>query len=312
MTRVVVIGGANVDIKGRCAEVYIPGTSNLGAVTTAAGGVARNIAENLARLGLDVLLITVLGDDANGGMIRRSCLELGIDLSLSSSSKQPTGSYLAILNEHGEMVSAVNDMRAMAELSIKDLERGAAALRMADMIVADCNIETPCLAWLAKIAERNAKRLLIEPVSVAKSAKLLDVARIAPVFAVTPNLLQLDALTSGADYPAALSKLHALGCRNIVLHRGPRGAIAYDGEALHEIPPFMAANIADVTGAGDAAVAGLVLGLVEGMALADAARLGQAAAAMKLSSGDSVSSALTHDRLMQFADRKREAVWPSN
>ena len=68
-----------------------------------------------------------------------------------------------------------------------------------------------------------------------------------------------------------------------------------------DVEPATAAEIADVTGAGDAAVAGLVCGLLEGLALADAARLGQCAAAIKLSSLQSVALGLSRVSLMRLA-----------
>jgi pseudouridine kinase len=63
-----------------------------------------------------------------------------------------------------------------------------------------------------------------------------------------------------------------------------------------------------VTGAGDAAVAGLVCGLLEGLALADAARLGQCAAAIKLGSSESVALGLSRDRLMRMAGNEPSPV----
>ena len=65
MPRVIVIGGANVDIKGRASGTFVATTSNPGEVTVSVGGVGRNIAENLARLGIEVSLLTVLGNDSN-------------------------------------------------------------------------------------------------------------------------------------------------------------------------------------------------------------------------------------------------------
>ena len=65
----------------------------------------------------------------------------------------PTGSYLAILDEMGELVSAVNDMRAMDALTPEHLERWAARLGVADMLIADCNLSAACLAWLCRFHE---------------------------------------------------------------------------------------------------------------------------------------------------------------
>jgi pseudouridine kinase len=74
-------------------------------VTLSAGGVGRNIAENLARLGHDVSLVTALGDDANAALVRSACARAGVDLSLSWVSGQPTGTYLAVLDETGNAIA---------------------------------------------------------------------------------------------------------------------------------------------------------------------------------------------------------------
>lgn len=295
MRKVVVIGGANIDIKGRVSGPYVSGTSNPGLVTVSAGGVGRNIADNLSRLDVQVSLITALGNDANGRFLRQACAEAGIDLS-NALTGETTGTYLAVLDQAGELVSAVSDMRAIDRLETAHLEVAADSLGRADMLVADCNIPVPCLDWLCRFSARRRVPLLIEPVSVPKAMKLLQMERIAPVFAITPNGQQLDALAGGD-----IARLHALGFTNIVVHRGSEGAFASDGARVVEVKPATAAEIADVTGAGDAAVAGLVCGLLEGRALADAARLGQCAAAIKLGSSESVASGLSRDRLFAMA-----------
>jgi pseudouridine kinase len=55
MRKVVVIGGANVDVKGRASGPYLSGTSNPGRVTVSPGGVGLNIAESLSRLGVSCI-----------------------------------------------------------------------------------------------------------------------------------------------------------------------------------------------------------------------------------------------------------------
>lgn len=296
MPRVIVIGGANVDIKGRSGGPYVAGSSNPGQVTLSAGGVGRNIAENLARLGVSVSLVTALGEDTNGALLRVACAAAGVDLSPACVTPAPTGTYLAVLDERGEMVSAVSDMRAMDSLTPAHLEDHAVDLARADMLVADCNLSVACLAWLAGFSASKGIRLLIEPVSVAKARKLLEFQRREPIFAITPNAQQLDTLAGGD-----LRQLHALGFVNIVLHRGRDGALASDGAEVAKVDAVPVETIADVTGAGDAAVAGLVFGLLAGRSLVEAARLGQCAAAIKLSSSQSVASALSRDSLLRLA-----------
>ena len=283
MPRVIVIGGANLDIKGRASGTFVGATSNPGEVTVSVGGVARNIAENLARLGLDVSLLTVLGDDANGRLVRETTKGAGVDLSLTLTGPAATGTYLVILDRHGELQSALNAMRAIEWLKPQHLEAVVDRLAKADMLVADCNIDVPCLEWLCAFSAKTGVRLLIEPVSVPKAKKLLKFVRPKPVFAITPNQQQLEALTGKIEFDAAIADLHNIGFDNVIVHRGGQGVVASSTTGQSIVAAIAKKAVADVTGAGDAAVAGLVAGLLEGLSLAKAAALGQAAASIKLS-----------------------------
>lgn len=301
MPRVIVIGGANVDIKGRSAAAFVANTSNPGEVMQSAGGVGRNIAHNLARLGVRTQLLTALGNDAQGAQLRHETEAAGVDMALSVTVAAPTGTYLAVLDGAGEMVAAINDMRSIGLLEPAHLEQRQQALAGADLLVADCNLSGETLHWLCRFAAAEGKRLLVEPVSVPKIARLAALPKPLGLYALTPNTAQLHALAGTAEMPLALSRLHAMGIANVVVHQGPKGAVVSTGEgAAVAIPPHPVA-VRDVTGAGDAAVAGFVFGIAEGRTVIEAARLGQAAAAIKLQSADSVAHGLSRERLLAFA-----------
>lgn len=288
MGQVIVIGGANIDVKGRSRARLIAGTSNPGDVVVSVGGVGRNIAHNLALLEVDVAFIGLVGDDAQGERLKRETEAAGVDVSMLGIGGASTGIYLAVLDEQGELVSAINDMRCTEALRPAHLARHAKRLETASMIVADCNIGVDCLAWLA---ERHHAKLLIEPISVPKSQKL----RGLKAFAVTPNQSQLEALGD------AIADLHRMGFANVIVHRGKAGVTVSDGASQQDIAAVKVDGVTDVTGAGDAAVAGLVCGLVSGHALGDAARLGQAAAALKIQSKASVAAGMTRARMFELA-----------
>ena len=302
MGEVIVIGGANVDIKGRSHADFIPGTSNPGDVVTSVGGVARNIAHNLALLEVTTALIAFIGDDANGALIRRETINSGVDISMLETCPDATGIYLAIIDDRGELVSAVNDMRAVAAMTAQHLMRHEARLAAADMIIADCNISSDCLAWLLDLARRRRVKLLIEPISVPKSCKLLELPSTAGAFAITPNLSQLHAITGIGDEMAAIDQLHCMGFANVVVHCGRAGVIASDGGTRESIPAITSASVSDVTGAGDAAVAGLIFGIVSGFSLEKSVRLGQHAAALKVQSRTSVAANLNRVNLLASLD----------
>jgi pseudouridine kinase len=175
------------------------------------------------------------------------------------------------------------------------------------MIVADCNLEAECLEWICGVARKTAAPLLIEPVSMSKSLKLgrLDVSGVNAC--VTPNLKQLEALTGEREIARGTAALHRMGFGKVMVLAGQAGAhVSESGGTRIDVPAFANTAIADVTGAGDAAVAGFVCGLVLGKSLPDAARIGQAAAAVKLCSLSTVAPVLSRDRVFQLAEVSEE------
>ena len=76
----IVIGGANVDNKSQTLARPVSGTSNPGRSRSSLGGVGRNVAENLARLGVSTALITAIGEDANGDRLLHDTEAAGVDL----------------------------------------------------------------------------------------------------------------------------------------------------------------------------------------------------------------------------------------
>jgi pseudouridine kinase len=302
MPEVIVIGGANIDIKGRSHAGLIPATSNPGDVIASLGGVARNIAHNLALLGIATAFAGFAGDDSNGHRLRRETEAAGVDVSMLGTCEVSTGVYLAILDDRGELVSAINDMRCTEALTAEYLIRHEARLAKARMLVADCNIGLDCLVWLFDFARRHHVKLLIEPISVPKSRKLLALPSLRGGFAITPNLSQLAALTGLAGETAAVGKLHRMGFENAIVHCGKAGVIASDGHASPwRIAAIAGDTVTDVTGAGDAAVAGLIFGLVSGFDLGTSARIGQAAAALKVQSLATVAANMNRDSLLTLA-----------
>ncbi len=281
MSDVVVVGGANVDIKAKANEANRLGTSNPGVVTTSAGGVGRNIAHNLARLGAKVSLISVVGQGAHGGAILDATREAGVDISAVTTASISTGTYVVLLDHDGEMITALNDMRA-TDLITPELVMGhEAALRQARYVVADCNLPVDTLKTLAGLA---GDKLVMEPVSVPKSVKLMQTLGHGAVMLASPNFDQMEYLAGTRDIARAFDFLHGKGLRHAVIHAGPEGAFVSDGDMVEHVEAKPPREIIDVTGAGDAAVAGLVHGLLLGESLFDAAARGQACAGRVIAS----------------------------
>lgn len=295
MFDVIVIGGANLDVRAKIAGPHVEATSNPGSVRFLAGGVARNIAESLGGLGVKTALITAFGNDAATAMLRNATSSTGVDLAMSVSLGRAAGIYVAVLDGDGELVTAVNAMDILESLTWDAVAAHGAELTQARFIVADCNLRRDVLEGLAK---NYGSKLIVEPVSVPKSHKLAAALAHGRIFLATPNVAQAKALTGCADPEAASAELLANGMKNLIIHLGPAGAFVHAGKEHGRAASCHQGSVSDVTGAGDAAVAGAVYGLLEGRTLIDAARLGQAAAALRLSSP---TQRLTKERLLAMA-----------
>ena len=308
---VVCIGGANMDIKCRIAGRTVIGSSNPGTTVLSPGGVARNIAHNLALLGVRTALVSAVGNDAFGAQLRAVTTAAGVDARAVLRSAGATGSYCAMLDAKGELIVAVAAMSLVEQLTPRRLAVQRVRLASADLIVADSNLPMNTLDWLMGFAAERRLRLAIETVSVRKGGRLkrlLEGGR--PLYALFCNRAEAMALTGRTTLPAAARRLHERGVRNIAIGLGRCGMFVSDGERHRTVPGFPAA-IVDVTGAGDAAVAGTLYGLLRGDDLATAARYGQAAAALTLACDQSVNPALSERAIRRCVVGRTPSPWPS-
>ena len=263
----VVFGGINMDIWGRPEKALVPKDSNPGAVTLRPGGVGRNIAHDLRLLGLEVSLVAAIGGDVYATAISESCRALGIDLTLAPVFPQRRSStYLYISDEKGEMQLAVSDMDICSALTA---EYAAAILPklQAKAIVVDTNIPEGTIRY---ICDNSSIPVYADPVSTAKAAKLLPVLH--RLSAIKPNALEAEKLTGERDPERAARALVEKGVKRAFISLGSRGMIAAEGkELLHlPIPPTRLVN---VTGAGDAATAAIVLSGIKRLSLRETAEL---------------------------------------
>jgi pseudouridine kinase len=273
---VLVVGGANVDVKARSAAALVRATSNPGTVVRTPGGVGRNVAENLARLGTRVELVTAVGADADGAWLLSETGAAGVGVSHAARVGPSTGGYVAVLDADGELVAGVSDMAAVDALTPDLVPRRLVA--DAALVVVDGNVPVATVAHVLDAAAAAGVRVVLDPVSVAKAARIAPLVR--DVFAVTPNEDELAALGS-------VEELHGRGVEVVWVRRGPAGSLLSSPARGVELPapPVMPV---DVTGAGDAMIAAFCHRLLGGASVEDAARYGHEAAALTVASPHTV------------------------
>lgn len=296
---VVVVGGANMDIKARSAAPARAATSNPGTASMAAGGVGRNIAENLARLGTRTHLIAAIGRDALGDTLMRETGDAGVHLDYLSRTETATGTYTAVLDHDGEMLIAVSDMAATDELGVADVDRARDVIAHADLLVLDSNLASETLQHARNLG--LAVRTVLEPVSVAKGARAAALPGMFdpehPLFMVTPNRDELAAMTSlptatDRQVRAAADALHERGVEYVWVRLGAVGSMVSGPSGASTVDAVIG-EVVDVTGAGDSLLAGFCHALLGGADVLDAARFGHATAALTVASPQTVRTDLT-------------------
>lgn len=310
---IAVVGGANVDIGGFPSAALVDGDSNPGRVRVSAGGVGRNIAENLARMGAAAHLVTALGDDANGRMLRGDCLEKGVDVSRSLVvSGGRTSVYLFVEDGRGDMRCAVNDMEIQARLTPEYLAPQMEWLNSMDAVVIDANLPESSIAYLAKNLRAP---LFADAVSAAKAARLRGA--LAGLYCLKPNRIEAEILAGMPignlkDAETAARRLCDAGVQRVYLTLGAQGAVCAQAGACGLLAGEDSACV-NATGAGDAFMAALAWGSCEGFDLWRCGAAGMAAAAIAVESADAVSAEMNRNHLIKrMADVVKRAQTGGN
>lgn len=294
---ILVAGGANLDRIGKSLGPVALGTSNPGVMEESFGGVARNVGENLSRLGFPVRLLTSVGDDEHGVRLLRHARELGIDTGICMVARgAATGTYTAMLKPDGEMVLAMSDMAVLERLNLEALADRRNRWSTTRMRVVDLNLSREVLAEIMEDSCMRGATLVAVAVSEPKMARLPSPLKGLSVLIL--NAGELAALVGRRlpDLPAIKEACLAVldsGLEGIVVTMGAQGVVcaATTQRPRHfKAPP---ARIVDVTGAGDAFASGVVAGLAHHPHdLVRACRIGQRLAAVTLESRSSVAPSL--------------------
>lgn len=301
---ILVVGGANMDICGRPAEKLSARESNPGRVTLSSGGVGRNMAHDLALLGLPPRFLTALGNDANGLSLRRELESLGVDLSPSLlSENDATTTYLYITDERGEMQLAVCDMSLCGKVTPALLMSRREALENASLILTDSNFPEETLRYLAETAAEKGIPLFADPVSAAKAPRLKPflplIHTLKPNAAEAAVLLGLPEHAVGPENAAeAAACLVNEGVKQVFLSLGKDGVVF----ASADTPPTRLQSYAPVnngtTGCGDAFMAALVWAHLKCLPIGEAAKAGIAAASLAMETASAINPAFSEALLM--------------
>jgi pseudouridine kinase len=303
---VVAIGSSGLDIVGRAVEVLQMGTSNPAALRMSPGGVARNVAENLARLGTDVYLVSAVGNDPEGQLVLAQAAEAGVHVdTVLTVPGARTGAYLAVLDEQGNLHLAMDDMRIVDAVTPDHLRACKSLVENASVVFVDGNLSPRSLALVVRLARQAGVPVAADPTSISLAARFADL--LGDLWLFMPNEAEAAALVPHpllhVDRVRALDTAHhlvALGVEAAVITMAEFG-VAYASPEVSGLVPAVQTVVLDPTGASDAQTAAVVFALLNDIPLDEAVRLGASAAALTLRTPGSVvpnlSIELLYDQL---------------
>lgn len=301
---VTVIGAANIDIIGRSTDPLIPEDSNPGSVRLCAGGVGRNIAENLTRLGANVKLISALGDDAFGKKIVELSEGVGIDMNhCHVRDGGASSTYLAILENNGEMKLALSDMSILDDMPVEHLQKKQMLINNSEIVVLDSGLPEETVEYI--LANFGGKRMFLDPVSVGKAKHVknlisgfdtIKLNRLETEFLSGVSVTGRDSLERAGEY--FLNK----GVKRVFITMGGEGVFY---KTASESGVSKSPHIAPVnaTGAGDAFMAGIVYCTLSGRDNRYTATFASAMARIAIMSENTVSPFMSADGVLREIER---------
>lgn len=261
---ILVFGVSVYDIFGFTYDNYRARDSNPGRVRVSFGGVCRNIAENMARLGINTKFISIIGDDEKGKSILKYAREIQLDMEDSLIVKgESTPTYMAILNETGEMESAIVDMNITERLTPEFVDSKADLIRNAEYMVMD--VDNPEIVEYILTKYEGATRFILDPVSAAKAQNIRHL--ISKFHTIKPNRHEAEVLSGIMiktldDVKRAGRYFRGLGIQDVFISLDCDG-IYYNNGTDEGIIKAKDVEVINVTGAGDSCIAGLGYGYMK-------------------------------------------------
>ena len=265
---VVGVGAANADLNGASLAPVHLRDSNPGHISLAAGGVTRNVCENLARLGADVKLLSCVGDDAFGAFIRTQSENAGIDVShLYEARGAGSSIYLSILDHDGDMLVGMSDMRIVQQDMPRDyLPSKKALIQGAKIVTCDPCMGEETLLQLLDLC-RPGQIVSVDPVSCAYARVVAP--HIGRFHTAKPNRMELEilagmAIRSDEDLPRAGEALLKKGLQRLFVSLGAEGCFYMDAEGRILRQKLKPAKMVNASGAGDSFAAAMLWATLQG------------------------------------------------
>ena len=291
---IVVIGAVFVDIKGYPEANFIPSGRNAGRVEQVHGGVARNVAEDIANCELRPTFVSLVDQSGTGLDVVRKLKDHKVNTDYIRTTRDGMGTWLAVFDNDGDVFASISKRPDL--LPIADIldEQGDEIISNADSIVIEICVDKEVVKRVFKLAKKYNKKVFAVVANMGIALERRDFLQSIDCFVC--NIQEAGMLFSD-DYidrtPNEMvdilsNKVTAARIPSMIVTMGGDGAVYADKFGSKGFCPARRVEVKDTTGAGDSFCAGVAIGLTYGKTLAEACEIGAHLAASVIVTSENV------------------------
>ena len=291
---IVVIGATFVDIKGFPYDQYIPTGRNAGNIEYIHGGVARNVAEDIANVELRPTFVSIVDDTPLGASVVQKLQNHKVNTDYIMTIPDGMGTWLAVFDNNGDVAGSISKRPNMMPLLYMMEQKGDEIFSAADSVVIEVGLDKELIKMVITLAKKHGKKLFALVTNMTIAAERRDL------------LQKFDCLTCNQqeagilfieDYegksreelcPIIAKRVANANIPSMVVTMGADGAVYADCSGNMGVCPARNVVVKDTTGAGDAFCAGVAIGLTYGKTRGEAIEIGTALAASVITSMENV------------------------
>uniref|UniRef100_A0A671VAZ0 Zgc:136858 n=1 Tax=Sparus aurata TaxID=8175 RepID=A0A671VAZ0_SPAAU len=201
----VVIGGINVDFIAKGKTKF--GQTNPGRVCQSFGGVGRNIADSMSRLGQRPMFISATGADSHSDAVFNHCKHMNTN-GVARLEEQSTATYCVVIDESGEMSLGLGDMDIHQQITEQYVSQFEKQLSSATLVCLDGNIPVSTIDYVCSIASKHSINVWYEPTDSEKARKPFLSDSWKSLSYSSPNLTELRTMNKTLGLPTPEGKLY--------------------------------------------------------------------------------------------------------
>lgn len=316
--RIAVVGSINMDIVVRCDELPLPGQTVLARESLEiCGGKGANQAVAAAKAGGQVRMIGRVGDDAFSNRLLNNLNHHSVETTAIQCTNQISSGVAIVAVERSGQNSIMVVAGANGRLEPSDVNQYSQMVRESDVLLLQLEIPLNSVVESIRIAKSAKTRVVLDPAPVphdwpALIRQIHETVNISdPIDLICPNETEASALAglpvgNLIEAEKAARTLHAQGISNVIITLASQGALLFDGQATHHIPPFPITAV-DTTAAGDAFAGALGVRWSETNCLTEAIRFANAAGAIAATRPGAQCSLPSREEIEEMLSRGTDA-----